>query len=142
MSPESLAPDAPRDFEQVVHQLSATDWALRAGVALVFTIFALEKLVGSSWVSLFAAIGFGQWFRYFTGAVQLAGSALLLVPATARLGAALIASTMVGAMAAHLFVLDTGIGGAIIPGALLPLIITSGWKGRGQPAESAGLVLR
>jgi putative oxidoreductase len=142
MQPDSLAADAAPTVEQVAYQLSATDWSLRAGVALVFFIFALEKLVGSSWVSLFAAIGFGQWFRYLTGAVQLAGSALLLIPATARLGALLIASTMVGAMAAHLFVLDTGIGGAIIPSALLPLVIAAGWKGRGQRAESAGLVLR
>ena len=81
---------------------------------------------------MFSAIGFGQWFRYFTGAVQLAGSGLLLVPGTARLGALLIASTMVGAIAAYLFVLDTGIGGAVIPGALLPLVIAAGWKAVGS----------
>jgi hypothetical protein len=124
------------------YHLSATDWALRAGVALVFSIFALEKLVGSSWVSLFGAIGLGQWFRYFTGIVQLAGSGLLLVPHSARLGAALIESTMVGAVGFHLFVLDTGIGGAMIPGALLPLIVAAGWKGRGSLAENPGLALR
>ena len=115
--------------EQAAYRLSATDWALRAGVALVFSIFALEKLVGSSWVSLFAAIGYGQEFRYVTGAIQLGGSILLIFPRTARLGAALIASTMVGAMAVHLAVLDTGLGGAIVPAALLPLIIAAGWKG-------------
>jgi putative oxidoreductase len=142
MVPDSRIPDVTRESEQEMYQLSATDWALRAGVALVFSIFALEKLFGSSWVSLFAAIGLGQWFRYFTGAVQLAGSALLLIPRTARLGAGLIASTMVGAMVFHLTVLDTGVGGAIIPAVLLPLIIAAGWKGRGQPAETAGLVLR
>ena len=97
------------------YHLSATDWALRAGVALVFPIFALEKLVGSSWISLFQAIGVGQWFRYFTGIVQLAGSVLLLVPYAARLGGAFIASTMVGAMAFHIVVLDTGIGGPLFP---------------------------
>jgi putative oxidoreductase len=137
-SPTDVLPESTTDR----YQLSATDWALRAGVALVFSIFALEKLVGSSWASLFAAIGLGQWFRYFTGAVQLAGSALLLVPHTARVGAVLIASTMIGAMVFHLTVLETGVGGAIIPGALLPLIIAAGWKGRGQPAETAGLILR
>ena len=103
--------------EQGVYRLSATDWALRAGVALVFSIFALEKLVGSGWVSLFAAIGYGQGFRYVTGAIQLGGGLLLLFPRTARLGAALIASTMFGAMAIHVAVLDTGFGGAIVPAA-------------------------
>ena len=135
-------PDAVEQPEAAQYQLSATDWALRAGVALFFSIFALEKLVGSSWVSIFGAIGLGQWFRYFTGIVQLAGSVLLLVPHTSRVGAALIASTMVGAMGFHLFVLETGVGGAIIPAALLPLIAAAGWKGRGLPAEGAGFTLR
>jgi len=127
----------------VAYRLSATDWSLRAGVALVFTIFALEKLVGSDWVALFAQIGLGQGFRYVTGALQLGGSLLLLVPRTARLGAALIGSTMVGAMAVHLAVLDTGIGGAIIPAALLPLVVAAGWNGRGsQSADVEVLTLR
>jgi putative oxidoreductase len=115
-------------------RLEATDWAFRAGVALAFVIFGAEKLFGEGWVSLFAGIGIGQWFRYFTGSAQVAGAALLLVPRTARLGAALLGSTMLGAMAAHLFVLDTGIGGAVIPGALLVLVALAGWKGRGEPA--------
>jgi putative oxidoreductase len=137
-TPRSGAVERP---ELTEYHLSATDWALRAGVGLVFSVFALEKLVGSSWVSLFGAIGLGQWFRYFTGSVQLAGSILLLFPRTARLGAALIASTMIGAMGFHLTMLE-GIGGAIIPAVLLPLIVAAGWNGRGQPAEEAGLTLR
>jgi hypothetical protein len=126
----------------VVRQLSATDWALRVGVALVFAVFAVEKLVGSNWIALFGAIGLGQCFRYFTGAVQLAGALLLLVPRTARIGGALIGSTMVGAMAIHVAVLDTGVGGAIIPAALLPLVVAAAWKGRGEVVEESGLALR
>ena len=129
------------DAAAPVYRLSATVWALRAGVALVFTIFALEKLVGSDWVAMFDQIGLGQWFRYVTGALQLAGSILLLFPRTARLGAALIGSTMVGAMAVHVFVLPTGVGGAIIPAALLPLVIGAGWSGRGVPAEEPETVV-
>ena len=126
----------------VVRRLSATDWALRVGVALVFSVFAAEKLVGSNWVDLFAAIGFGQWFRYFTGAVQLAGALLLLVPRTARLGGALIGSTMVGALFVHLVLLDTGVGGAVVPAALLPLVIAAAWHGRGEVVEESGFRLR
>lgn len=44
----------------VVRRLSGTDWALRVGVALVFSIFGIEKLFGSSWNTLFAAIGLGR----------------------------------------------------------------------------------
>jgi hypothetical protein len=119
------------------YELTATDWALRVGVALVFTVFAMEKLAGTSWVAIFDAIGLGQGFRYVTGALQLAGSVLLLFPRAARIGGALIGSTMVGAMVVHVTVLETGIGGAIIPGALLPLVLAAAWKGRGQRAERA-----
>jgi hypothetical protein len=45
-------------------------------------------------------------------------------------------------MAIHVALLDTGFGGAIVPAALFPLIIAAGWNRRGQPAETAGLVLR
>jgi putative oxidoreductase len=126
----------------VTRRLSATDWALRVGVALVFTVFAAEKLIGSNWIQLFAEIGLGQWFRSFTGAVQLGGALLLLVPRTARLGGALIGSTMVGAMFFHVAVLDTGVGGAIVPGALLPLVMAAAWKGRGEVVEESGFSLR
>ena len=129
--------------EPATYRLSATDWALRAGVALVFTVFALEKLIGTSWVRMFEEIGLGQWFRHFTGFLQLGGSVLLLAPRTARLGAALIGITMAGAMVAHIALLDTGVGGAIIPGALLPLVIAAGWKGRGDVvADEPALTLR
>ena len=124
-----------------VYRLSAIDWSLRAGVALAFTVFAAEKLFGSTWIGLFAAIGLGQWFRYFTGAVQLAGALLLLVPPTARIGGALIGSSMVGAMFVHVAVLDTGVGGAIIPGVLLPLVVAAAWKGRGEVVEESGFSL-
>lgn len=101
--------------EPATYRLSATDWALRAGVALVFTVFALEKLIGTSWVRMFEEIGLGQWFRHFTGFLQLGGSVLLLAPRTARLGAALIGITMAGAMVTHLAVLDTGVGARSSP---------------------------
>ena len=123
--------------QPTVYRLSATDWALRAGVGLVFTVFGAEKLFGSNWIELFAAIGLGQWFRYFTGGLQVVGALLLLAPRLARLGGGLIGSTMVGAIFFHVAVLDTGVGGAIIPAALLPLVIAAAWKGRGEVEESA-----
>ena len=48
MQPDSQGADAAPAPDQAPCQLSATDWALRAGVALVLSIFALEKLVGSN----------------------------------------------------------------------------------------------
>jgi putative oxidoreductase len=117
-------------------KISATDWMLRGAVALVFFLIGIEKLTGSTWVKLFEEIGFGQWFRYFAGIVQMAGSLLLLIPSTARLGAALIGCTMLGAMILHMFVLSTGPFAAVVPAVLLVLVIAAGWKGRGGQEDT------
>src|SRR5258708_5844742 len=117
-------------------KLSASDWLLRGGVALVFFLIGMEKLTGNTWAKLFEEIGFGQWFRYFTGVVQMTGSALLLIPWTARLGAALIGCTMLGAMILHVFVLSTGAFAAVVPAILLVVVVAAGWKGRGGQENS------
>ena len=39
----------------------------------------------SHWVRTFDAIGLGQWFRYATGIVEVAGGLLFLVPAATRM---------------------------------------------------------
>jgi len=105
-------------------------------VALVFAVFGLEKLAGTQWNALFDALGFGRGFQYLTGVFQLGGAALLLIPRAARLGGALIASTMVGAMVANLFLLNTGIAGAVVPAMLLALVIGAAYKGRGEAPEA------
>jgi putative oxidoreductase len=117
-------------------KLSATNWMLRGAVAFVFFLIGMEKLTGTTWVKLFEEIGFGQWFRYFTGIVQITGSALLLIPWTARLGAALIGCTMLGAMILHMFVLSTGAFAAVVPAILLVLVVAAGWKGRGGQEDT------
>ena len=98
---------------------------LRLWLAAAFGLFGYEKVWGAEWVPLFDAIGLGGWFRYATGAMQLLGAIALLVPATARAGAALVGLTMAGAVAVHLFVLPTGIGGALIPGVFLGFAIAA-----------------
>lgn len=55
-------------------------------------------------VQFFDAIGWGQWFRYLTGTIEVAGAAGLLVPRFAPLAAILLAVVMIGAVIAHLFV--------------------------------------
>jgi uncharacterized membrane protein YphA (DoxX/SURF4 family) len=86
---------------------SATRLALRISVALVFAGTGLEKFSSdptSYWVHVFAAIGLGQWFRYFTGVVETVGGLLFLVPRATTLGAALLIASMVGAMVVHVVV--------------------------------------
>jgi len=46
---------------------------------------------------------------------------------------------MIGAICVHLFVLDTGLGAAIVPAILLALI-SAGWKERGQAEHSESIL--
>ena len=78
-------------------------------------------------VGLFEAIGFGQWFRYLTGALELVAAVAVLVPQTARYGALLIAVVMTGAVATHLFILG---GSPVMAAALLAGAVIGAW-GRG-----------
>lgn len=85
------------------HYEAATGWAVRVGVAFVFVLVGLEKVQAASapsWIQIFDAIGFGQWFRYFTAIVECLGGLLFLIPAATTIGAAMLASAMVGAMIA------------------------------------------
>ena len=63
-------------------------------------------------VDMFEKIGFGQWFRYVTGSLEVTGAVLLLLPRTAALGGWLLAAVMIGAIGTHLFL----IGGKLEPG--------------------------
>jgi putative oxidoreductase len=101
-----------------------TRWLTRAAVALFFIGYAgLSKFDSnprSEWVRVFAAIGLGQWFRFFTGAMQIAGGVLFLIPRTATLGASMLASMMLGAVVTQVFILHTPLF------ALLPAMLFGG----------------
>ena len=103
-----------------------TTWIPRIGVALLFITIGFSKFSPDSmWVRLFARIGFGQWFRYLTGVMQVGGAILLLVPRTSVVGAAMLASTMIGAIVVQVFILRTGLT-AIFPAALLVIVVAVG----------------
>lgn len=100
--------------------------AVRLLLALVFLVEGAEKFSGSRvWIRIFDQIGWGQWFRYLTGVVEIAGAVLLLIPATALFGAGLLICTMIGAFLVHAFV--TGFGRPTVAVAvLLVLLIATG----------------
>jgi len=94
-------------------------WGVRILLALAFGAAGIAKLAGAAqMVQVFEAIGFGQWFRYVTGAIEIGGAVLLLVPATGFLGGLLLAVTMAGAVATHLVL----IGGSAVPALVLGLL--------------------
>ena len=66
-------------------------WVLRFIVGLLFLGIGIEKLTGTQGtIPFFAAIGWGQWFRYFTGAWDVAGALLIFAPRWTALGALMI----------------------------------------------------
>jgi uncharacterized membrane protein YphA (DoxX/SURF4 family) len=69
---------------------------LRVLLGLFFMLDGVIKLTGiSKTVQLFDRIGWGQWFRYLTGAIVLAGGALMLLRLRwTFLGAVLCACTI------------------------------------------------
>ena len=78
---------------------SAALWAFKLLVGLVFTAAATAKITGvPMMVQEFHVIGFGQWFRYFTGAVEVGSVVLMLIPATSRFGALGLVAVCFGAL--------------------------------------------
>jgi len=105
-------------------------WGVRILLALAFGAAGAAKLAGAQqMVQVFDAIGFGQWFRYVTGLVEVGGAVLLLVPATGFLGGLLLFATMVCAVTTHLLL----IGGNPAPAVVLALLSSFvAWRLRPQ----------
>jgi putative oxidoreductase len=119
-TPEDEREELDRYFSDVVRPASS-----RPGVALprhplapvllhmlefamgaLFLYLGGAKLLGSPGaVRLFHDIGWGQWFRYVTGVVELTGGLLLVVPRLAGASALLLMTVMVVATGIELFVL-------------------------------------
>jgi putative oxidoreductase len=107
---------------------NAVVWTLQVLAAAVFLFAGTSKLAGvPMMVQMFDVIGIGQWFRYVTGAIEVVGAVLLLVPSLARLGALALAATMVGAILTHLFIVG---GNPAAPIVLLAATTTIAWARR------------
>lgn len=82
-------------------------------------------------MKLYAQIGIGQWFRYFTGVVEVLGGMPVLMPWTVTAGLALLAGTMAGAVLTWAFVLGQAANG-IIPGAFCAALVLFWLNRRGN----------
>lgn len=115
--------DEPWIGDRIVH------WVLRIAVAAFWATIGFEKFSSSptsEWIGIFQRIGVGTWFRYFTGVVEMLGGALFLVPRTTIAGAALLATSMVGATIAHFTVLHDP-GSSVITLILLASVVALGF---------------
>ena len=96
-------------------------WVLQIAAAGMFLMAGFAKLSGDAqMIGLFEAIGVGQWFRYLTGTLEVAGAILLVVPSTSGVGALMLVVVMSGAVMTHLFI----IGGSPLMATIL-LSVTS-----------------
>jgi putative oxidoreductase len=103
-----------------------TTHVVTLAVAFFFFVFGFEKLLGAGhWVDLFRRLGLGEWFRYFTGAVQVTGAGLAVLRRTALVGVFLMACTMVGAVIANMVKLG-GFADATFPGLFLIGTVAAG----------------
>jgi putative oxidoreductase len=109
-------------------------WPIRLGwvriaelaLGMLFVIAGLVKLSGIAlMVELFARLGFGQWLRYATALVEIAGGVLLITGHMEYLAALALAVIMVGATAASVIVFNRS---PIPPALTLIALVVLAWK--------------
>jgi uncharacterized membrane protein YphA (DoxX/SURF4 family) len=125
---EQVTADQPRDK-------GFADLMLRLGIALAFVLFGFDKFPSGPtayWVRFFDQVGIGQWFRYFTGFVEVGAAVLVVIPKTTRVGIALLAVTMASAA---LIVFHLGrTADSTFPGFFF-VVLTVIWWARGRRSE-------
>ncbi len=106
-----------------------TLWILQIFLAILFVCFGVSKLNPNAayWIELFGKVGIGQWFRYFTGSLEVVCAILLLIPRTSAIAATFLALIMAGAVATHLFILRDGYA-TFFPAFTLLLLAVVAWK--------------
>jgi len=108
--------------------LAIPGWILSLLLALIFLSVGSMKLMSRPvTVQEFAQVGLGQWFRYFTGILEVAGAICILVPPLSRWGAVLLAAVMSGAVVAHLTALHSP---PTLPAILLVMVLAVTWLRR------------
>jgi putative oxidoreductase len=76
----------------------------------------------------FAELGAGQWLRYVTGTLEIAGAIGLLIPFFAAFAALGLMGVMVGATLSEAFVLEDG--NPVAPAILFALAAIVAWYRR------------
>jgi uncharacterized membrane protein YphA (DoxX/SURF4 family) len=103
---------------------------------LLFVLAGLVKLFGMPFmVALSADLGFGQWLRFMTALVELAGGVLLAAGPMEYLAALALAVIMVGATAASVIVFDRS---CIPPLLTFTLLVVVAWKHHPSDGDGTG----
>lgn len=92
-------------------------------LTLAFVAAGLAKLAGvEMMVQSFDALGFGQWFRYVTGVIEVGAAAMLWILGLQAIGAALLTITMICAALAHVVILGPSAVPALVLGLLAAIV--------------------
>ncbi len=103
-------------------------------LAAAFLAAGIPKLTGNiMMVREFTQVGLGQWFRYFTGILEVGGAIGVLFSLTRFWAALVLATVMAGAIIAHLTVLASS---PALPVVLLVLALATAWLGRPERTTS------
>jgi hypothetical protein len=110
--------------------LVVTSWVLQLAVAGILLQTLFFKFTGAAEsVYIFTTLGAEPWGRIGSGVAELIAAVLLLVPATAGLGAGLALAVIAGAIVSHLTILGIeiqGDGGLLFGLALVVLLASAG----------------
>jgi putative oxidoreductase len=127
----SLAATAPTSRSKVIGF-----WVLKILFGLAFIGAGCAKIYGPpAMVAEFDAVGLGQWFRFFTAALEIIGAILLLMPKTTGFGALLLAAVCGGAFFAQRFALHGDVIHTIVMAIILLAIA---WTQRDQMLGALG----
>ena len=97
---------------------------LRILLSIAFLGAGGAKLAGvDMMVMTFDQIGWGQGFRFLTGAIEVIGVALLWLPRRQVIGAAVLGGTMLGAVLTHWLILGPSAVSAMVLGLLCSAVL-------------------
>ena len=109
-------------------------WLTQVALAVMFLMAGGSKLAGvPAMVSLFDALGVGQWFRYVTGVIEFASGIALLIPSAAIFGAMLLVPTMLAAIVINVLIVPAS---PVMPLLLLLGAAAVAWARRHQLRRS------
>jgi|HubBroStandDraft_1064217.scaffolds.fasta_scaffold00005_18 putative oxidoreductase len=105
-------------------------WVVKLFLVLVFLTTGSFKLYGvPRLVEAFGRLGFGQWFRYLTGCLEIAGAIGILVPPVAAYGGLILLGISVGAFFADFYVFNQDVIHCFVLAGLSGIVI---WAHRDQ----------
>ncbi|MFA1541468.1 DoxX family protein [Actinomadura monticuli] len=110
-------------------------WGVQILLAAFLLIASgLPKLAGeANAVETFARIGWGQWFRYLTGVVEVAGAIGLVLPRLAGIAATGLIGLMAGAVVTQVLVLEPA--WSAMPAAFAAVFAAIAWDRRPETRE-------